>query len=120
MNCEDGGIKSGKLSKLKKKLHKSFNEPPSAMRNSDGELLTRKQNILDETVKYYCKVLENRKIKEGLENHQNKREDLAKARMNIAKEKRTEDWDIEYLEAALKGLKKDKSSDALGYINEHF
>ena len=38
--------------------------------------------------------------------------------MNI--DNKTEDWDIEDLEAALKGLKKDKSSDALGYINELF
>ena len=46
MNCDDGGINSNKLWKLKKKLHNSFYEPPTAMKDSDGKLLTRKEDIL--------------------------------------------------------------------------
>ena len=85
MDCDKGGINSSKLQKLKKKLHKSFSEAPTAMKDSDGMLLTRRKDIMDATVKYYRKVLENRKIKEGLERHQEEREDLAKARIKIAK-----------------------------------
>ena len=40
MNCEDGAINSGKLWKLKKKLHKKFVDPPTAMKDSRGKLLT--------------------------------------------------------------------------------
>ena len=71
-------------------------------------------------MKYCTKVLANRKIKDGLETHQKDREDLAKTRLNIVKENKTPDWDINDLEAALKELKKNKSSDALRYINELF
>ena len=120
MNCDDGGINSSKLWKLKKKIHNNFNAPPTVMKDSEGNLLTSKEDIIVETVKYYTKVLENRKIKEGLESHQKEREELAKARINIAKGNRTPAWDINDLEVALKGLKKDKSSDALDYINELF
>ena len=46
MNCENGAIHSGKLWKLKKRLHKNFVDPPTAMKNSRGELLTEKGDIL--------------------------------------------------------------------------
>ena len=52
MNCEDGTVNSGKLWKLKKKLHRDFADPPTAMKNSEGELLTNKNDILEETVKH--------------------------------------------------------------------
>lgn len=120
MDCDEGGINSNKLWKLKKKLHKSFSEAPTSMRNSDAKLLTNKKNILDETVKHYRKVLGNRKINEGLESHQTEREDLAKAGIKSAKENKTPDWDMYDLDEALKGLRKNKSSDAHGYINELF
>ena len=36
------------------------------MKDSKGNLITEKGKILDETVKYYTKVLANRTIKKGL------------------------------------------------------
>ena len=70
MNCEDGAVNSGKLWKLKKKLHSNFPDPPTAMRDSKGKLLTEKTDILEETVQHYERVLKNRKIIEGLEHHE--------------------------------------------------
>ena len=55
MNSEDGAINSGKLWKLKKKLHKNFVDPPTAMKNSRGKLLTEKGDILAETLNHYKK-----------------------------------------------------------------
>jgi hypothetical protein len=52
MNSEDGAINSGKLWKLKKKLHKNFVDPPTAMKNSRGKLLTEKGDILAETLNH--------------------------------------------------------------------
>ena len=120
LECEEGGLNSGRLWKLKRKLFSKFNDPPSAIKDKNGKLLTSKDDILDATLQHYQKVLENRKIKEGLEDHQKEREELAKVRMKQCKENKTPDWDLQDLEEALKNLKKDKASDALGYINELF
>ena len=50
-NSEDGGFNSGKLWKLKKKLSPKHNDPPTAMYNSDGTLLTAEEDILKEAEK---------------------------------------------------------------------
>ena len=55
-----------------------------------------------------------------MEEHKNEREDLAMSRMKEAALNKTIDWDINDLDIVLKHLKKDKSTDALGYINEIF
>jgi hypothetical protein len=120
MNCEDGAINSGKLWKLKKKLHKNFVDPPTAMKDSRGRLLTDKDSILSETLKHYKKVLENRTITEGLETHQTDREDLALKRLEQASMNKTPAWDMEDLTEAIKSLKNNKSSDSFGFINELF
>ena len=120
MNCEDGAINSGKLWKLKKKLHKNFVDPPTAMKDSNGNMLTKGHDILDATVKHYQKVLENRTIKEGMEQHKKEREDLAKQRLEYASRNKTPDWDMDDITEALKSLKNNKSSDGFGYINELF
>ena len=88
------------------------------MKDENGKVLTETQEILDATINHYQEVLKNRKIKDGLEDHQKEREDLAKTRMRQSKENKTPDWDINDLDQALKDLKKNKSSDSLGHINE--
>ena len=65
-------------------------------------------------------MLENREIKEDLEDHKEAREELAKKRMELASLNRTDDWTMEELTVVLKGLKTNKSRDALGYLNELF
>ena len=87
------------------------------MKNSKGELITDEGTILEETVKYYKNVLKNKDINDDLENHKKYREELAKKRMETAKLNTTPDWDMDDLTEALKSLKNNKSSDALGYIN---
>ena len=50
--AEDGGFNSGKLWKLKRKLSPKSNEPPTAMENMEGKLLTDDSEILEEAVKH--------------------------------------------------------------------
>ena len=59
MSSEDGGYNPGHLWKLKKKLSPRHMEPPTAMRDSEGKLLTSKEDIKAETMKHYKKVFEN-------------------------------------------------------------
>ena len=79
LNCEEGGNNGSKLWKLTKKLNPRYEEPPVAMKDELGNMLTSKEDILKSTIKHYKKVLKNRDIKEGLEEHKNDREELAKA-----------------------------------------
>ena len=60
-DCEDGGLNSGKLWKLKKKLAPRISEPPSAMEDSEGNVLTSEEDILNEAVKHYKSVFETQK-----------------------------------------------------------
>ena len=117
---EEGGLNSGNLWRLKNKINKKYPEPPTAMRDSKGNLLTGKRDILEETVKHYEKVLKNRPIKEELKGYQKEREDLASARMKMASQNKTDDWTMDDLDKVLTGLKSNKSRDALGYLNELF
>ena len=117
---DEGGVNSGNLWRLKNKLNKKYPEPPTAMRDMRGNLLTAKKDILEQTVKYYEKVLENRPMREELKDYQKEREDLASARMNLASQNKTEDWSMDDLDIVLKGLKTNKYRDALGYLNELF
>ena len=97
---------------VNKKVKSQYVEPPVATTDSKGNILTSKEDILKNTVKYYQKVLENREIKEDLKDYRKDREELAILRMKLAEANKTPDWDMEKLDAVLKHLKKDKSRDA--------
>ena len=90
------------------------------MRDGQGNLITGKREIQEQSLKYYQKVLDNRKINEDLKDHKEAREELAKKRMESASLNKTEDWTMEDLTIVLKSLKTNKSRDALGYLNELF
>ena len=40
LTCDDSGVHPGKLWKMRKKLFPSFREPPAAMKDADGNLIT--------------------------------------------------------------------------------
>ena len=118
---DEGGINSGSLWKLKNKLNRKYHQDgPTAMKDEFGNLLTNKKEILDATVKHFKNVLRNRPIKDDLQNHQTEREELATKKIELASKSITPDWNMEELEVVLKYLKKNKSKDALGYINKLF
>ena len=45
MSCEEGGFNPGKLWQLKKKLSPKHRDPPTAMRDSNGNILTYDEEI---------------------------------------------------------------------------
>ena len=60
-DCEDGGFNSGKLWKLKIKLSTKISEHPSAVEDSEGNVLTSEEYILNEAVRHYKSVFEPQK-----------------------------------------------------------
>jgi hypothetical protein len=53
-DAEDGGFNAGRLWKLKKKLYPKVSEPPTAMVNSEGNIITSEKDITDEAINH-CK-----------------------------------------------------------------
>ena len=119
-NCEDGGFNPGKLWQLKKKLSPRFTLPPSAMMNSEGHLLTDKEDIIKEAVKHYKNVFKNKDIKEGLEDVKSDKEKLCKDNLEKASNNKTPQWTVTDVTNVLKQLKSGKSKDPYDFPNELF
>ena len=120
INCEDGGVNSGKLWKLKKELCPRTRDPPTAMLDTQGNLVTDEDKIAEMALEHYAKVLENRPMKEDLKHIKESKEELCEKLMNLAKKNKTPPWEMKHLENVLKQMKKGKSRDPDGYANEIF
>ena len=120
ISCDDGGFNAGKFWKLKKKLNPRAQDPPTAMLDEDGNLVTSAKGVENISVKHYSKVLENRAMKENLIHLKDAKEELCEERVKSAKENKTPPWQKEELNEVLKFLKKKKSRDPHGFPNELF
>ena len=120
IKCDEGGVNSGNLWKLKKKLNPRCRDPPTAMCDVYGNLVTSDTAIRSLAVETYRKRLENRKMKDDLKHIQEDKEELCKLRIKLAKKNKTPPWTMAQLETVLNYLKKNKSRDPLGYANELF
>ena len=117
---DEGGLHSGKLWKLKKKLSPKCRDPPTAMTDKEGNLFTSEKDIQNLALETFSERLKNRKIREGLENLQNDKEDLCKLRLKLSSQNKTPDWTMKQLNSVLNYLKKNKSRDPHGYSNDIF
>ena len=105
IDCEAGGFNSGHLWKMKSKLKSKENNKYTAIEDKNGKLLTSEEEIDNETMKHYTKVLENRKIKTNLEQYQIEREQLCEERIKEARKNITPDWTTENIRQVVKELK---------------
>ena len=119
-SSDDGGYNSNKLWQLRKNLSPRFNEPPSAMLNQEGKLLTNDEDIIAESVSHYKRVFENREIKAGLEDVKASKEKLCKERLETTSQCKTPPWTVEDVKCVLKQLKLGKSRDPYYLPNELF
>ena len=90
------------------------------MLDSGGNIVTSKDEIDNIALETFEKRLENRKIKDGLEEFKNDKEILCEKRLEEAKARKTSPWSMKDLETVLRHLKKNKSKDPNGYANELF
>ena len=85
-NCEDGGFNSGKLWNLKKHLFPKHRDPPTAMLDDDGNLITTSDDINELALqKLAVERLHNRPIKEGMEEIKDKKRDIMPAELKESK-----------------------------------
>ena len=120
IECEEGGINSGNLWKLKKKLSPKCRDPPTAMLDPYGNLVTSSHLIEELAIKTYKDRLQNRPMNKEFTDLKEAKEELCRLRLKIAGKKKTPPWTMEDLDKVLKYLKKHKSRDSMGYANELF
>ena len=105
---------------MKNKLNNKHGDPPSALIDEEGNVLTSHDEIKNENSKHYENVLKNKPIKEHLKGYQKDRERLALLRLKQTGSNKTPNWTLKNLEDVLVGLKKNKSRDSHGLSNEIF
>jgi len=120
ITCEDGGVNINKMWKMKKKLKGRYCEPPSAMLDEHGNVVTDNTGIENILIKRYEERLKGLPMKAELKMHQMQRENLCDQRLEEAQANKTPEWTITELEVVLNQLKNDKSKDPLDLPNELF
>ena len=120
VDCNEGGNMAAEMWKLKKQLFPRSRDPPTAMMDDKGNLVTNTETIKDMAVKAYEHRLRNRPMKEGMENIKDEKEKLAHKVMEAARNNKTDPWDMCDLEIVLAKLKNNKSRDPHGLVNELF
>ena len=102
INCAEGGNMQKEIWKLKKHMCPKNCDPPTAMVDKDGNLVTNQEDIKEMANKAYTERLRNRPIKQGLEDIKESKERLAEKILSIAKDNKTEPWNINDLNDVLK------------------
>ena len=120
IKADEGGIHSGSLWALKKKISPRCRDPPTAMLDRNGNLITSPESIDNLALETYKERLQNRKIKPNLSQLQTDKEELCMQRLKAARMNKTTPWTMNKLVKVLKYLKKNKSRDPLGLANEIF
>ena len=88
-------------------------DPPTAMLDEAGNLVTDPDMINRLAFETYQKRLINRKIIEKYSHIQKEKEQLCSKRHEDAKNNKTEPWTLDELEAVLNHLKKNKSRSSV-------
>ena len=118
MKPSEGKINAQKFWKIKTRMCKRNNDPPTAMMDADGKLLTSNCAIKARALEVYTQRLDGNKIEAQLEDYEKDVVKLCESRLKMCKLKRVNPWTMDDLNLAIKDLDKGKSRDALGYANE--
>ena len=120
VNWEDGGFNPGKFWKLEKKLSPRQSDPPTAMKDLEGNILTSDKEIIAEAARHYRSVFEETTIDKNLNDYKSERGKLCKMRLQKASQNKTPPWSICDVKNAIKDLNTGISKDPHGQPNEIF
>ena len=109
-----------KFWKIRKQICPKSQDPPSAMLDEKGNLLTTQKVIENKAIDVYTKRLEGNEIKAHLKDAEKMTETLCETRLKTTQNNKTDPWTMEDLENAIKDLQRNKSRDALEQANELF
>ena len=115
-----GGMNSKQIWSLKKALCPKSKDPPTAMLDSKGNLLTTDEAIQNRAVEVFADRLNSNKIDKHLTDLEEDTNKLCQMRLKLSKLNKTQPWSIEDLKYVLKKLPRNKARDSHGYANELF
>ena len=118
MKPDGGKINSHKFWNLKKKICPKSKDPPSAMIDKDGNLLTTHEDIEKKAIEVYTERLKPNEIKKHLKSYEATENKLCEERLKLCSLNKTEPWTLDDLNEAIKDLDKNKARDAIGHANE--
>ena len=117
----DGGkLDKRQIWKLKKKLCPNLRDPPCAMNDGHGNLITSEKSLREKALEVYTDRLKGNTIEPHLKVLEEDTNTLCEIRVRLAKSNKTPEWTMEDLKEVLKQLGKDKSRDPEGHSNELF
>ena len=104
--------------KLKKRIFPRSSEPPFAILDNNGNLVTEYDNILDIMKQEFTHRLRNREISHEYVELKQLKEYLCKLRLELTRKGQYKKWTSEQLTRAIMRLKSNKCRDPHGHINE--
>ena len=93
-------------------------DPPTAMKDREGNILTTEEEIKAEAIKHYKSVFEDKEIDSDYKTHKDERENLCSERIKQAANNKTPPWTIDDVKNAIKNLNNGISKDPNGHPNE--
>ena len=118
MKPSEGKIDSQKFWKIKRKMCKQNIDPPAAMFDSQGALITSNSDIQARALEVYTQRLKGNTIEPRLKDYETDVNELCETRLKLCKLNKEKSWTMDDLNMAVKDLDKGKSRDASGYANE--
>ena len=85
-----------------------------------GNIITNHEGLKHLYLQTYVNRLRNRPIKPDFEEIRRLKMELFELRLKLSKNTKSQPWNLEHLEKAIKGLKNEKARDPNGLINEIF
>ena len=89
IKVDEGGINSGSLWRLKKRISPRCRDPPTAMMDPFGNLLTSPEAINKVSLDTFTERLQKRVIKDDLVSLQKEKEELCQLRLKEARKKKS-------------------------------
>ena len=120
MENKEGGFSQGGMWKLRNSLVSKCIETPMAKRDWQGNLITDRNMLRQLYLNTYKERLKNQDIKPELRDLYEMKMELWKLRLAESQNKKTNEWEINDLNHVLKSLKRNKSRDPHGLLNDLF
>ena len=117
---KEGGFSQGGMWKLRNSLVSKCIETPMAKRDWQGNLITDRNMLRQLYLNTYKERLKNQDIKPELLDLYEMKMELWKLRLAESQNKKTKEWEINDLNHVLKSLKRNKSRDPHGLLNDLF
>ena len=116
----DGKFNQISMWKVKSKICPRPRDPPTAKKDTDGNIVTAPFALKKLYLETYKSRLEHRKINERYQNIRDLKNELWELRLELLKDKSSSKWSLADLEKATKNLKNNQARDPNGMISEIF